>query len=331
MIKRGIFFLFLISACGDSLLDKKIRVFPPPQVPSANGSLNLTDVDQNNLRSLLNVSERYSPSGKENYRNFWLSYFKNLGIPTQVLPYTTAFKIGETQGHNMEAVLTGSSPDSIVIIVHYDSMGEPGKETENPAVDDNMTGMAIMLETARLLASQKEYLHYTIRFVATDYEEEGNPDLEGARQYAQYIQALSKALNFKIVAAIGPDQTGWNCFKNAECGDASQGRTFDFFACSEDDEKYDANSFGDMFSTFVSEYSNLQTERSCTIDDSDAYAMWEIGVPSLIFAEHNPEMNPYFDQEGSDTLDKIDFNYFSQIAQISSAFIARLAGVNIKK
>ena len=38
---------------------------------------------------------------------------------------------------------------ALVIIVHYDSMGPHG--SDNPAVDDDMTGMATQMETARLL------------------------------------------------------------------------------------------------------------------------------------------------------------------------------------
>jgi Zn-dependent M28 family amino/carboxypeptidase len=345
----AIFIGLIIISCGNKLLENQenVTVFATPQLPTANGNFNLAEVNNDNLQTLLKkmsgylpvdidgtstlLTERYSPSAKANYRKFWLQYFKNLGIPINELPYTTSFHRGETQGHNMEAVLEGSSPDSIVIVVHYDSIGTKGQETKNPGVDDNMTGMAIMLETARILASKKEFLHYTVRFVATDYEEEDNPNLEGARKYAAYIKNKSETDHFKIIAAIGPDQTGWNCFAEAACQDDSTSETFDIFSCSDDGENFNANGFGEMFTQFVSEFSTLQVEQSCTIDDSDVYAMWEIGIPSLIYVEHNPHLNPNYDENGTDALDKVDLTYHASIAQVSSAFIARLAGIDVTK
>ena len=210
------------------------------------------------------------------------------------------------------------SADSIVIIIHYDSMGRILQEKSNPAVDDDMTGMAMMLETARILAPLQAQLHYTIRFVAADFEEWATPGLEGARTYAKYIQQLSKQQGFKLVASIDNEQSGW-----------SGGSTsiVDAFPCTNDPSLPKSTALGDLFTDTAQKYSGLSVTDACMDENSDFYAMLEVGVPSLVFSEHNPFANPHFDREGGDTFDKIDQDYFFRISQIGVTFAARVAGV----
>jgi len=305
-------------------------------------------VDQTNLQTLLKemtgglpvtdpttgaavlVTDRYLPASKAKFRAFWLMYFRGLGMDAQEFSYPTQHSIGETQGHNLEAVLPGKSKDSIVIIVHYDSIGPAGNEAGNPGVDDDMSGMSIMLETARILSQYRGTLQKTVRFVAADYEEHSSPGLEGARTYATYIKKLSTDENFKIVAAIDDEQTGWNCAGDSACDDArsAAGTAFDVFSCSGDGKGYDFKALGDQLEQTASTYSALKTTRGCMGENSDHYAMWEIGVPSVVFSEHDPFNNPHFDQSGGDTYDKIDQSYFLKIAQVGVTFAAELVGVN---
>jgi Zn-dependent M28 family amino/carboxypeptidase len=273
------------------------------------------------------ISERYSPESKAKFRAFWTQYFEDLGIPVQELSYPTQHSIGESQGHNLEAVLPGKSKDSIVIIVHYDSIGPWGNETGNPGVDDDMTGMSMMLETARILSHYRGTLEKTVRFVAADYEEHASPGLEGARTYAAYIKKTAEAEGFKLVAAIDNEQSGWNCAADGACGDASQGDVFDVFSCSGDEHNYDHKALGDALESLALTYSGLKANRGCMAENSDHYAMWEIGVPAVVFSEHNPFNNPHFDQSGGDTYDKIDQKYFFRIAQVGITFAATLAGI----
>src|SRR5205823_2864759 len=99
-------------------------------------------------------------------------------------------------GTDLEAVLPGASPDSVVVIVHYDSIGPPGSEIGNPGADDDMTGMAIEMETARIFVAHRQELAYTVRFVAADQEELGG--LAGARYYAQYVKTAAASGNFHL-------------------------------------------------------------------------------------------------------------------------------------
>lgn len=276
----------------------------------------------------VSITNRYTPADKANFRAFWLSYFKSLGIPAQEMAYNTRHRIGEQQGHNVEAVLPGKSKDSVVIIVHYDSIGPWGREAGNPGVDDDMTGMATLMETARILAQYKDRLQNTVRFVAADYEEHSGPGLEGARQYASYIQALAAKEGFKILGAVDNEQSGWNCLADASCAATeAEGTTFDVFSCSGDGRHFDNAAMGDALADVATQFSTLKVNRGCIGQNSDHYAMWEIGVPAVVFSEHNPFDNPHFDQNGGDTYDKIDQAYFFKIAQIGVVFAAQLANI----
>src|ERR1041384_4617128 len=140
---------------------------------------------------------------------------RDLGLEIKEFHYQAA---GHPRpGDNVEAVLRGPSPDSIVVIVHYDSIGPRNRETENPGVDDDMSGMTIMLETARLFVAHRDRLSFTVRFVVSDEEELGG--LAGARNYAAYITGLAQTQGFQLVAAIDDEQSGWNCSVDNKCGD----------------------------------------------------------------------------------------------------------------
>jgi hypothetical protein len=284
------------------------------------------------------ISDRYVPASKAKFRAFWMQYFRDLGLSVQELDYPTQHNIGESQGHNLEAVLPGKSPDSVVIIVHYDSVGPKGSEANNPGVDDDMSGMATLMETARILVEHKAQLQNTVRFVAADYEEQAQPGLEGARQYASFINNLAAEGHFKILAAIDDEQSGWNCMgehlcKNGDrCSSDTTSTTFDVFSRSADssgrcDHKYDYQALGDSLEQIAGQYSSLSVSRGCLDDSSDHYAMWEIGVPAVVFSEHSPFCNPHFDSNGGDTYDKIDRDYYFKIARIGVTFAAATVGL----
>jgi len=273
------------------------------------------------------ITERYSPDGKNKFRQYWRQFFTDLGITNQEFSYPTQHSVGETDGHNLEAILPGKSADSVVIIVHYDSIGPAGQETSNPGVDDDTSGMAMMMETARILAQYQSRLQYTVRFVAADYEEHAFPGLEGARNYAKYIQALSQKNGFKIVGGIDNEQSGWNCLKEGGCSDAQTKPSFDIFSCEGDGSTYNFPQLNDLLTDTTAHFSQLLVSQGCMGANSDHYALWEIGVPAIVFSEHQPFDNPHFDQTGGDTFDKIDQDYFFKIAQVGVTFAARVINV----
>jgi hypothetical protein len=259
------------------------------------------------------ITDRFSVASKENFRKYWTAYFQSLGLTVNPLAYS--YPVGlEAQGHDLEAVLPGKVADSLVIIVHYDSMGPNGPD--NPGTDDDMTGMSTAMETARVLAAYAGRVHYTVRFVASDYEEWG--ELSGARQYAKYLKNLAQQQGFRIVGAIDDEQSGWKEGAN----------TIDYFDQRCTGTTPDSSALSSLFADTTTRYSTMTTHKGCMGAQSDHYAMWEVGVPAVVFSEHDPFSNPHFDREGGDTFDRIDQAYFTQIARVGVTFAARVAGID---
>jgi hypothetical protein len=271
----------------------------------------------------ITLGERFSADGRKKFRQYFIQIMRGLGLEINEFHYQAA---GHPRaGDNVEAILRGPSADSFIVIVHYDSIGPRNRETENPGADDDMSGMAILFETARLFVLHRAQLALTVRFVASDEEELGG--LAGARNYAAYIKALSLSEGFALVAAVDDEQSGWNCSVDKRCGDNTF-PAFDIFSCgSGGGRSFNFPALGDQFADIVHAYSPLNVTRGCLGANSDHFAMWEIGVPSVVYSEHNPFANPHFDRSGGDTFDKIDTAYLISIARPAIAFQAALAGI----
>lgn len=118
--------------------------------------------------------------------------FRNLGYVVTSQPY-------ECEGakvRNLIAEKQGSRPDQSCIIVgaHYDTVvGTPG-------ADDNASGVAGLLELARLLKDQP--LRHTVKFVAFPHEEPPYfyTHLMGSRQYAKDLK--QKGENVLVMLAL---------------------------------------------------------------------------------------------------------------------------------
>jgi hypothetical protein len=113
------------------------------------------------------------------------------------------------RGYNVVGVLPGSDPTAgcYVICAHYDATGvrTPGWNWATdpaPGADDNGTGAALVLETARVLAGQT--FPWSIRFVEFSGEELG---LLGSRAFAEAMadsqQAVLGVLNFDMFGCNG--------------------------------------------------------------------------------------------------------------------------------
>jgi len=120
--------------------------------------------------------------------------FKKAGYTPEVLPYTVV----DQRFKNIQAVKKGSS-EIIIVGAHYDTV--PG----TPGADDNASGIAVLLELARLLAKQN--LNKTVRFVAFSSEEPPYFFTEDMGSY-RYAEASHDAQE-KIVGMISLEMVGF--------------------------------------------------------------------------------------------------------------------------
>ncbi|MBN1995256.1 MAG: M20/M25/M40 family metallo-hydrolase [Anaerolineae bacterium] len=93
------------------------------------------------------------------------------------------------QGRNVLGVLPGRDPEYagelVILGAHYDHVGEDPDGTVWPGANDNASGVAVLLETARAWHAQGYVPRRTVLFAAWDAEEIG---LDGSRYYVAHPQ-----------------------------------------------------------------------------------------------------------------------------------------------
>ena len=95
---------------------------------------------------------------------------------------------------NVIATLPGASPEVVLVGAHYDAL--------YAAADDNSTGVAVVLEVARVLRGRR--YERTVRFVGFDLEELG---MVGATLYARaHAGEIVALFNIDGVGFTAPDQ-----------------------------------------------------------------------------------------------------------------------------
>jgi len=146
---------------------------------------------------------RQNYEGLDRARTYIEEQFKQIGLEAKSIPYKFD---GETF-YNVEAMLKGSEPSrpGIVIGAHYDSVeGSPG-------ANDNATGVAALLELARLLSQEK--LTRTIRLVAFVNEEppyfdksEGMGSMEYVRSFQDPKAAIDCMMSLETIGFYRDDK-----------------------------------------------------------------------------------------------------------------------------
>jgi alkaline phosphatase isozyme conversion protein len=103
--------------------------------------------------------------GEKNAAQYIVSAFKAIGYSPDTQAFTGTTGSQSISSANIVAVKTGTSSQQIIVGAHYDST------QAGPGADDNASGVAVMLEVAKLV--QGTTTPYTIRFVAFGAEESG--------------------------------------------------------------------------------------------------------------------------------------------------------------
>ena len=133
------------------------------------------------------------------------------GNPFQVSSRVTGFEPvrDAIPLHNVIGELPGTDPEAgyYIICAHYDAIGTRSRggwnwrEDPAPGADDNATGVALVLESARLLSTQS--FPWSIRFIAWSGEELG---LWGSQHYAE----IARQEDHRILGVLNIDMIGYN-------------------------------------------------------------------------------------------------------------------------
>ena len=260
-------------------------------------------VSMDNLKALIRTlqdfgTRRTGTAGCDAAAAFINDYFHMNGVGAEIQEYPTGGDavtvVGELRG--------GAFPDDIVIVcAHFDSTSTM-PETLAPGADDNASGVAAVMEAARILARYPT--DYTVRFLAFSGEEQG---LYGSSAYALAAERTDQ----RIVGVVNMDMIAY-----AD-------------AMPEDLEIFvnRASSWmGDRLFQDAAEYADLTV--STRVDPSMVYSdhasFWDHGYPALLAIEDEPLQNPYYHQTG-DTLDTLNLDFCAQAAKAALATVAVLA------
>ncbi|HEX4674248.1 MAG TPA: M20/M25/M40 family metallo-hydrolase [Steroidobacteraceae bacterium] len=245
---------------------------------------------------------------------------------------------------NVYAILKGSDPESakriVLVTGHYDSRNTNVLDTSGaaPGANDDASGVAVSLESARALSKLK--FRATIIFLTVAGEEQG---LDGARHFAQ----MAKEAGWNIEAVLDDDIVG---------GDKSPGQQADIVRVfsegmpSAADEKQlrairglgaESDSISRELARYVVEVGGAYSPgvKPLLVFRLDRYlrggdhsAFNDQGFAAVRFTEYRENFNHQHQDvrsengiEYGDTLKFVDFGYVARVGRLNAAALAALA------
>lgn len=244
------------------------------------------------------------------------------------LGYTPAgepFESGGRSVRNVLAELPGvRTPEEIVLVgAHYDTV--PG----SPGANDNGSGVAALLELARLLAGQP--LARTLRFVAFVNEESpffATPEMgslvhaQGARARGERIEAM---LSLETIGhySDAPGSQRYPFPLNAFYPDTANFIGFVGNLGSRGLVRSAVRTFR-ATTTFPAEGAAVPA-RLTGVSWSDHWAFWENGYPAIMVTDTAFYRYAHY-HTGDDTPDKVDYDRLARVVAGLARVIAELAG-----
>jgi len=222
------------------------------------------------------------------------------------------FDFHSTKCKNIIGILQGDSNDFIVVGAHYDSLPAEGKA---PGADDNGSGVAALLEVVRLMAQRKQKPKLTVVFAAVSAEEEG---LVGSTNFVKSQWFRDRQRLGRFHGALIMDQVG-----------ASMGHRGAIF---ETNLKNTSKCTGQLVEM---EISALQSQNTLLKGKSEVdYQGWgsdhmpflRSDLPAvLVISEANRDSAHQFGHTSNDTIDKVDFEYATDLCSLVAGAAALLA------
>lgn len=206
---------------------------------------------------------------------------------------------------------TGPNPNIIVIMAHYDTRPVSATDgvSRSPGADDNASGVALLLETARILSARQ--WNQTVVFAAIAAEEQGT---FGSRFFVQetYLN------NVDVLAAVNYDIVG---------GRPGIPQSIRLFApdlltspSGELARYYDFTS-GMYVPTFPLTIVDA-LDRNGRFGDHREFVKANMPAVRLTESVENPDLL----NSVRDTWDLIDYNYLRQVVQITIAMLGNALG-----
>jgi Peptidase family M28 len=306
-----------LSPVPNVQIDRQIDISQNPSpaaTPVETPAVDLPQIDSSNLWKHVETlaGERDGQSDRTFTRDYITKQLEILGISSQLQPFDG--------GINIFAERKGTNPKTGVILIgaHYDTV------LKSPGVDDNATGVAVVLEVARLLANRPT--PRTLQLVFFDREEIG---LLGSLAFTGHAARLKN-----LQGAIVLDMVGYACH-TAGCQQYPEGLTAKPFLDAAGVTSPDKGEFiavlGDAeHPLLLRAFSKsgkaglppvvtlpvpLKGVLTPDVLRSDHAPFWYKGVGAVLVTDTANLRSPHYHQS-SDTLANIDRVFFAGSAQI---------------
>jgi hypothetical protein len=239
-------------------------------------------------------SKHISQPGNKLASTYLFETYKSFGYEPEYQWFSPNNALGGRTA-NVLATLKGTVDPDLVYVVssHYDSVAG------GPGADDDTSGTAALLETARLLAKHPQPA--TIVFASFTGEEGG---LLGSREYVR----RAVADKVRIVGALNNDMVGWS-------NDHRLDNTI----------RYSNAGIRDIQHGAAIQFSNLITYDALYYKSTDAHAYYEAFGDIVGGIGSYPVLgNPHYHQP-HDTLDTINHQLITEVARTTTATLMLLA------
>lgn len=224
-------------------------------------------------------------------RQFLFDSYQSFGLDVRLHPFT----YNSNTYYNVVAVLPGvvSPNEQIIMCGHYDSVNNPG-------ADDNASGTAAVLETARILSNYR--FEKTIIFIAFDREEQG---LVGSNAYVNQYR------NDNILGVVNLDMVAYN-------PSGSQANIYGRTA---------SNPIKQGLADALSRYAGIQAVINGALDRSDHAPFEAAGKQACLLIERNWQSNPNYHRQTDtvDTQNYINYDYAVLLTKGAAGYIAERA------
>lgn len=235
---------------------------------------------------------------------------------------------------NVVATITGKKDPTKMYVIgaHLDCsasrMGSSVWSTQwktlhAPGADDNATGVAALLEAARILSDTSFGFHsdYTLKFVAFGAEEQG-PAYSDHHFGSRHFAAAVKTSNETLLGEINLDMIGYNdsyLYQSIIANETSVSLWRSFLAAND--------TFNIGLGLNHAEYA-VDPGASW----SDHASFWENGFPAICLIEYAPpwnngtfyKANPYY-HTSSDTFETVNMELVKRITQATVATVSTLS------
>jgi hypothetical protein len=223
------------------------------------------------------------------------------------------------EGANVIATIEGTkNPKEVIeVTAHFDSVGNPG-------ADDNGSGLALVMELARLMKQFPP--EKSVRFVLMDLEEKG---MVGSRHHASQLKAREEIED--VIGVIVLDTIAW-APKNKkahlivmEVGESSDAQSVDAYKKRVNFAKLLMYQLRTIRERGGKVQFSVETE-DAKPGTADHGSYWSKGFPAVLIGEAYEDglITPHYHNQ-SDKVENLNWEYYTEVSGIVSEMLAYAA------